>query len=822
MDNTVREKKPYRIKLARWLRISLRVLVSLALFIVLAYVGLAWYVNSHKQEIQQKITASLNENMSGSIAVGDIEPTFLRGFPQVSLRLENITVQDSLYPLHNKTLLKAEKIELSLNTLALLRGTVEIRKIGISNAAIALHTMKDGYSNTSVFKKGQSKSDGGGGGSFPELRRFTLDNVTLEIDNLNRAKLYNFKVNTLKGRIDYESPGWNADVKLNVLANSMAFSTQKGSFIKDRVVNGRLDISFDEAEQLLTVKKSNLDIGGEDFYVAARIKTGGPTADFTINIENKSILWRNAANLLSPNITRKLVMYDIAKPINVKCDLVGDFNKEGDPLIYVQARIDNNTVETPGGTISGCNFTGVFTNNYVKEKGFNDANSAIKLSNFTGNYNGIPVNMKRFYILDLEKPIATGDFKSTFDIKNLGNVIDSGLLNFNKGKAAVEVDFTADIVDFKLSKPKVKGLVKVENADIMYTPRKLRFNDVNVALNFTDSDLYISKIALKTGRSVVQMEGSIKNFLNVYYDSPELVVLNWKMHSPKLYLGEFMAFLNARSVAKKSVKKQVKGDFTEDVNALFEKSNVNMELVIDNLYYNSFHATNARAKLLLTDNAIILKDAGLNHAGGSLQLNGSLGQTGKYNNYTVNADVRNVDVRRFFKAFNSFGLESLQPENLNGSLSAQANLTGVMDNQGNLKPKSMKGNLGFGLANGALLKFGPVKSVGKFAFPFRDMDNITFKNLSGQFVVNGEKVTIKPMQINSSVLNMDVAGIYSFGKGTNINVDVPLRNPKRDKDIVDKEELAKRRNRGIVLHLVAADDAETGKVKVKLGRGDEK
>jgi hypothetical protein len=802
----------------RLIRITLRILTLLFILLALAYVSLAWYIHSHKNEVLQKLTVSVNDNISGKITIGDVEPTFLQGFPLVSLRLENVTVRDSLFSKHRKTLLNADEIQIAVNTFAMLRGVVEIKSVSINNAAIALHTTADGYTNTNVFKKGRS-SGKGKGGSFPELRKIMLEDVNVEIDNRNMGKLYSFTIGSFKGKIDYESPGWKAVVNLRTIVNSMAFSTRKGSFIKNREVEGRFDIIFNDETQLLTFKKNKLDIGGEDFYVSAKIKTGGPAADFAIAIENKKILWANAASLLSPNITRKLVMYDIKKPISVTCDVVGDFNKKGDPLIYVTALVKDNIVDTPGGEINNCSFKGIFTNNNIKQYGFNDANSAVKLLDFTGNYTKIPISMKRFFILNLEKPVAYGDFKSKFDIKHLGNIIDAKLLQFKKGKAEVAVDFTADIVDFKLSKPKLKGLVKIESADVVYTPRKLRFNDVNVGLDFTDTDLNISNIALKTGRSTVFMEGKIQNFLNVYYKSPEQVVLNWKIHSPNLYLGEFLAFLNERPGSVKTKKIPAKGNFTEDLNALFEKSNVDMQLKVDNLYYNAFHATNAKANVLLTDNAIILKDAGLYHAGGGLKLNGSLAQTGNYNRYKVNADVNNVDVRRFFKAFNSFGLESLKPENLKGLLSARANLSGIMTNNRGLSPKSMRGNLGFSLKNGALIKFEPVRNVGRYAFPFRDMNTITFENLNGQFIVNGEKVIIKPMQINSSVLNMDVAGVYSFGKGTNITVDVPLRNPKKDKDINDKLELAKRRNRGIVLHLKAQDDEETGKVKVKLGKG---
>jgi hypothetical protein len=59
-----------------------------------------------------------------------------------------------------------------------------------------------------------------------------------------------------------------------------------------------------------------------------------------------------------------------------------------------------------------------------------------------------------------------------------------------------------------------------------------------------------------------------------------------------------------------------------------------------------------------------------------------------------------------------------------------------------------------------------------------------------------------------------------MGKGTNIAVDVPLRNPKKDADITDKEEKKARRMKGIVLHLLATD-GEDGKIKIKLNRNRE-
>lgn len=74
-------------------------------------------------------------------------------------------------------------------------------------------------------------------------------------------------------------------------------------------------------------------------------------------------------------------------------------------------------------------------------------------------------------------------------------------------------------------------------------------------------------------------------------------------------------------------------------------------------------------------------------------------------------------------------------------------------------------------------------------------------------------IEISPMQISSSVLNVDVAGTYGLSKGTNIAMDIPLRNPKNDTTIADKDELQKKRYKGIVLHILAKAD-DTGKVKI--------
>lgn len=806
-------------RLPRWVRIIVRGFLALLLIIIMLFIGVAWYINTHKKEVLASLTTQLNDGIAGSLKIGNVEPTFLQAFPNVALRLENVSVRDSLFANHKRTMLTAGRADVAVNVLALLRGTVVIKKIAISDAVIDLYTDEKGYSNTSIFRKRSKKEKKEATpGSFPKLKKITLDDVVFIADNRKTNKLYKFTINSLSAAVNYKLSGWEADVALDALAHSMAFNTGRGSFIKNRELEGGFDIDYNERDEIVIFKKKRLYIGGERFDIAANIGVGN-SGKFSINIGNESILWKNAANLLSPNITKKLMMFNLTEPIAVKCDIVGDFNIAGDPLIRVNATVKDNLLSTAGGDVTKCSFFGVFTNNHVADKGFTDANSAIKLYNFKGEYSGLPVMMKKVFVLNLEHPVAVGDFTSNFEMQKLRSLVDDDLLKFTKGTAAVKLNFKADIVDFKLTKPTVNGLININNANVTYVPRQLDFKDINVALNFNKDDLFISEVVLKSGKSIVNMEGSIKNFLNLYYTAPQKIVLEWNIYSPQLHIGEFMGFLGTRKKTQAAIKKSRKGNYTNDLNLLFEKSNVDMKLRVDKLYYNRFYATNARANVLLTDSgSVLIKNAGLSHAGGTLLINGSLSQ-GSLNNYKLNAKVNNVDISRFMYAFENFGMESLSSKNLKGLFSSTADVTGSITDAGKLVPRSIHGNVNFNLKKGRLTNFDPVTKVGKFAFPLRDVKNIEFYDLKGKFDINGEKVTIYPMQINSSILNMDIEGMYSFGRGTKIYVDVPLRNPKKDKDIDDKEELAKRRKRGIVIHLTA-EDGEDGKVKIKMGGKD--
>ncbi|MFB9078400.1 AsmA-like C-terminal region-containing protein [Flavobacterium procerum] len=796
-------------------RIGIFILILFGL-LLLACGGLSIYFNQNKTEIIAKVNHKINENIKGQFHVTDFHYKFLTGFPNFTLALKDVQLKDNQWVSHKHTLLKANEIEARLNIWSLMQNEISIHKIIISNADVYIYKASNGYSNTDIFKPKKKKT------SDQEKRETTIDEVVLEnvhvtIDNQLGHKLFDFAATDLKSKIDYEDDNWKTDLFLKTKINSLAFNTVHGSFAKEKELEGHFDISYNDEKENIDIKTKNLKIGSDVFDIVAFFNIGKGNSLFGINIQT-NILWRNASNLLSANISSKLNQFNLKKAIAVNCDIKGDLNVEGDPKIVVQALIKNNELSIPDGLFTNCNFKGIFTNNFKPEKGFNDSNSAIILTHFKGDYESIPLTIPQAVINNLEKPIATGIVNADFDVSKLNGMANDKILHFESGHAKTNLRFQFDIVDLYIHKPRVIGNVDIDKATFEYLPKNIRAEKTDVKLSFTEQALYIKKIAYKHKKNSIRIDGRIDNFLNLYYDAPEKMVVNWNIYCPSIDVKQFLGILKNNQATKTAQKKTAKKNvnFSNQLKSVIEKCTAIINLKADKITYGALTATNTKATLQMLDSKLLLKNGTVQTSGGNIAFNGAIEPNGKYYVFSSTAQIYRVDMASFLKSFHNFGITSFNPKNIRGRLSSNANVTGFMSAKGDLIVNSMRGRLSFDVNQGALLNFGPIVKVGKFAFPFRDVENINFSDLSGDVNLRGEQVDINKLTISSNVLNFDVEGIYSFGRGTNLALTIPLRNSKNDSQLATQAERDAVRDRGIVLHLLAVDD--NGKIKIKWGK----
>ncbi|MCI9845217.1 AsmA family protein [Flavobacterium pectinovorum] len=782
--------------------------------IVIASGALSFYFNRNKTEIIAKINTKINENVNGKFHIGDFQYKFLTGFPNFTLALKDVELKDNQWNLHKHTLLKATEIVVRLNVLSLLQKEINIHKILINDAQIYVYKAENGYSNANIFKPKKKKTPESKSDTETTIDQINLNNVHFVLDNRIGHKLFDFDVANLKSKVKYDDENWQTDVFLKTNIKSLAFNTVHGSFAKQKLLQGTFAVSYVAEKDKIDVKTENLKIGKDAFDIVAFFNLAKGNALFGINIST-TILWKDASNLLSANISSKLNRFNLKKEIDVNCDIKGDFNAKGDPKIVVQAEVKNNELSIPDGSITDCGFKGIFTNNFRPTAGFNDANSAVILTRLSGKYKNIPLTIPQLSINNLDKPLATGIVKSDFDIENLNEENTERWINFTEGHATANLKFQFDIVDLYITKPRFIGNVNIQNASFHFIPKNVHAEKINVQLEFTQEALLIKKIAYKNKNNTIYIEGRIDNFLNLYYDAPEKMVVNWNIYCPSIDIRQFLGVLASSQKKKITAKKP---SMSNQLRTAIEKCIVDISIKADKITYNKLTATNTKARIQMIDSRLVIKNGSLQTCGGSINFSTTVSPKGKNYNFASNAQVNQVDITSFLKSFNNFGITSFSPNNIRGKLTSSTNVTGLINSNGELIPNSAHGNLTFNVSQGALRNFEPIMKIGKFAFPFRDVENITFSDLSGNFKLRGEQVDVNKLTISSSILNMDATGVYSFGRGTNLALTVPLRNSKDDAKLATKAERDAVRQRGIVLHLLAVDD--NGKMKIKWGKKD--
>ena len=789
--------------------------ISLLGLLLALFIGLRIYFEQNKESIMTDINQKINDNIAGHVSIGDVGYKFLIGFPNFTVVLKKVEVQDSLYAIHKRSALKAEEIELRLNVLSLLHKQVNIEKVKLIDTKIDLFIDKNGLSNTNM-RKPKSKTNKPKSDTDIQIGEIDFKDVVFISQNVQRNKMFHFEVASLKSKIKYDDDGFQTDLFLDVFAKSMAFNTRHGSFIKDKRVKGKLAVQFSKEKNRIDVYTEKLAIGDDDFNIKASF--GLQKEHPIMNIQIKTnILWLNAAHLLDPHLFKILNHFNITKPLDAQCSIIGDMNAEGDPEIIVDAQIKDNVLVSPDATVTDCNFTARYINNFKNGLGNNDINSAVIVKNFKGNYKDIPISIPNAAINNLEKPIATGDIHTQFDVDKLGNVFGEDIFKFTGGTAKVDFKFNVDIVALRISKPKFTGKVDIKNANMLYKPKNLTF-ETNILLDFTDEALFIRNIKYQRDKNIAFLDGRIDNFLNLYYNDPENMVAVLNVKSPFMDVKKMMgtlAYKEKGEEVKEPKKAETKAETKKRI-AVVQKCQVVLNLNLDKMVYSNLTARNAKIVIVAKNRKFFIKQGAIETCGGKITFASQLIPQGSIFDVKTNVNIATVDIPQFLTSFKNFGIKSFQPNNIKGNLSAKADLSIKMTQNGDLVDDSARGNLHYEIQKGSLIDFKPIMKIGKFAFPNRDVKNIVFNDLSGKASINGSLVNVDYFKVSSNVLNFDVEGVYSFKAGTKLGLVIPLRNPKDDLKIKDLKEREAKRYKGIVVRLLVVD-GKNGEMKIKLG-----
>ena len=749
------------------------------------WLSLAGYILVERTALLKAARTGLKERIGGESSIGDIDISFFRHFPGISLHVSRVTLRDSLWQQHHHDLLNAEHVYLSFAVFrSILTAKVQLGKVYLEHGSVYLYTDTSGYSNTAALRSRQQS----GIDKDTHPPDLALSDIRLVIEKQDKSRIVDLEIRRLNGEIDKKGRFLHIGVDAEIGVKNLVLNREKGSYLRDRIITGKLNLTFHTGSKILQCNKATLQTGGHTFRLTGRFFPDVSPDPYSLSIETKNIPYKEATALLTPALQEKLDVYGVDRPVNVSALIDAGSAEDPQPLINVRMDVHDNNVNTPIGRFNEVSFRGFFTNEWIHGQARQDENSAIRLTAFSGNLENnlqnISLHSDTLIIADCRHPILTCELHTRVPLSRLNNLAGCRSLRFEKGNATANIRYKGPLSanDSAVAIPgsggaALYGSLDIDSAAITYLPYHLQLTDCKGRLRFDDKDLRVERLEARTAGSRFQVKGAARNIVSLLNNSPENVTMDWTITSPSLDLEDL---------------RPLAGNPVEPAPAF---GAIHLRLEAADLLYKNFKGTHATADLLFTGNAIKLDRLQLEQGGGSISLSGNLvRRPGTANPLTFMGHLEQVDLPGIFTAFDNFGQDAIRDKNLKGRLTADFRMNGLLTDKAGMVDKSLGGTVGFSIEGGQLVDFEPMEKIRETVsrtgsddgrtsaggsvvrsggVPGSSANTSRFAESKNQLDLDTGAIRIHRMEIRPPDFTLFAEGTYEPNTGTNFSLLVP-------------------------------------------------
>lgn len=774
------------------------------------------YVSINKQKIIRQVTAEISTHLNGEVSIGNIELSFLRNFPHVSVLLNNVSITDTMFKNHHHTFFKGKEIFVSIDVLKLISNQPPIKGIRLQTGELYLYTDSAGYTNTYLLHlKKDTATSSQQTEAKNELNNLFLKDVRFIVDDSKKKKLHDLVINQLKVKVQNKEKQLLLVTKANILVKSLAFKTARGSFVKDKVFSGHFNMSFQKESKLLSFDSIDIKLSGHPFNLSGQLELAGAQPQFRLRMHTRKIPYDFIRSALPPKLDSALSIVDINNSLDANAEITGPL-KGGEPKIHVTWLARDIRLNSVFLDFEHATFSGFFINEVMPGLPRKDPNSKIELNDFTASWHGLPVKSEKITILDLSQPQLTCDLSSHFPLTKLNELIGSKTLYLNQGEGNVQLNYKGPLVKNDNTNSFLNGAISFKDAVIEYMPRKVAMKKVNGKLVFKNSDVFVENLQCEVFNNSITMDGQAKSLLTLINTQPDKANINLSIHMPVMNLGSFLYLLKSKeSGARQLDKKSTLQDMANKIDDFIERGRLQVKLDARKLIYKNFEVTNALADITLLNDRYLINNVSMDHSGGRISLKGNLLNQANFHKANLEVNMDNVNVTKVFADFNNFGQDGLTAQSIEGKLSAAIKASMEMTNDGQVIPSTIVSQVDFSLKDGALINYEPIKKLQRFIFKKRNFDIIRFAELKNRLEISNQEIKINRMEIQSTVMSIFVEGIYNQKGTTNLSIQVPLSNlKKRDEDYNPANIGVNKKAGGSIF--IRGKPGEDGNIKFKL------
>jgi hypothetical protein len=762
MTEAPKKKKSLLGRILKWTGISLLVLIILLIAAPFIF----------KKQIVQLVKDTANKELNAKVNFGDFDLSLFRSFPDFSLSVDSVSVAN-IGEFEGDTLLYAKNLSLSLDLMSVIKGDkYEIHTISLDQPRINARVLKDGKANWDITKPSADTAVSDTAASAPfkmGLEKFEIKDGYIVYDDASLGfytELYDMD-HTLKG--DFTSDNF----LLETLTEIERFTMNYGGITYMNNVKTRIkaDLDADMPNFKFTFKNNEFSFNeltlGLDGYFAM------PKEDMDMDLRFKAnqTEFKNILSLVPGVYTADFKDVKTSGSLSLDGFAKGIYNDKKMPAFGCKLLVKDASFKYPSLPKSATNIQiDLLVDNKTGEP---DA-TVIDLNKFHVDLGGNPIDA----VMHVSTPVSDANINASVLAKiNLATMRD--IIPMEKGDDLNGM-ITADV--------KMKGRMssiekeryeefnaagKIAVLDMNYKTESLSYPTQISALylDFNPRTVDLTKLDVKIGKSDIQMDGKIENFLE-YALKDSLLSGTFNLRSSMLDLNELMS-------SPDSGKTEAATPDTAVASVAEVPSNLDVRLNADvkKMLYDNLTISNVTGGVAIKDSKMTLDNLKM----AIDELEGTMALTGVYNTQNIKkpsvdfkVDIANFDIPKTFKAFNS--VQKLAPiaQFAKGKFSTDLKFTTLLDEHMDPVLNTLEGGGHLKTQSVSVEGFEPINKLADL-LKQEKYKKLTFENVDATYTFKDGRVEVKEMPIKTGNITAKVKGSTGFDQTIDYtwNMEIP-------------------------------------------------
>ncbi len=726
-----------------------KVLLIIGIVIVVLFGALLAAPFLFKDEIKELVISEANKQLNAKVSLGDVQLSFIRNFPNASVRLKDFRVIGEK-EFAKDTLISVEGLNLVVDIKSFLSESDEgyqVKQLIITKPSIYAHVLKNGKVNWDIMKPDTAKTT-------PEDTTTTAFKLSLKKLAIEKADIvYNDEQSKMFVRVK----NFNHTLSGDMTADNTVFSTKNSieqlSFLMDNIPylnKAKLvldaDIDADLKESVFKISKNNIELNAIKLSLEGWLKMLEDGFDMDIKLNAPNTEFKDILSLIPAIYAKDFA--DIQTKGKVKLDAYakGVYNEKRFPAFGLNMLVSNAWFKYP-----------------ALPKSVDNINIDLKVANPGGSLDATLVDVKKFSFalggnpfsgsLKLKTPMSDPDIDLyAKGIINLGMIKEvypledmslSGIVNVDL-KLAGKMSYydKAQYDKFMFS-----GIVNLSNMVFQTTALPQDVEVKKVTLTFNPKTVDLPTLNVKIGKSDINGSGHLENFIP-YIFKDETLKGSLQVNSSYLNVNDFMA---AEVVAENNTPAKKIEEPTEAASIVLIPSNLNFTLnsSFKKVIYDKMDISNLKGTLQIIDSKLYFKGIGMDAMGGNLQLDGlyNTKDPAKPIFQVDQLKITNVIFTEIYKQVDA--VKQLAPifEKTTGKFSTNLTMTTILnqDMSPDLNSLTAKGTLSS--QNLSIKDVKLLQTIGT-VLNRNELKNPTINNVSIPFEIEKGRVYTNPFDIN--------------------------------------------------------------------------